>query len=201
MKRNLLILFVVAATAIFTTNQSAFAAQSSSTNVETTPGFSTGRISIPKIAITAIQNDQTTEFVSSQGDFIALGADYFSRSENQGIKLISSVGECVTNSYGCWSAAANKYIPVVIDKEKLVAYERIHNPNSESEYSTASSNKPTPVITVVANIASIVGVVAGIVALVAVSPAVIGGAATVGAVAGVVYGSISVCQQFLGCSR
>lgn len=201
MKNKTWIVFVVGLATIFSSQQSAHAAQLTAPTSEAALGFSTGRISIPKIAADAMQNERTTEFVSAQGDFIALGADYFARAANQGIKLTSSVGECVTNSYGCWSSVANKYIPVVIDREKLVAYEQVHNPNLESAFSASSSSKTTPVITVIANLATIVSVVAGAVALVAVSPAVASGAASVAAVAGVVYGSISLCQQYLGCRK
>lgn len=133
--------------------------------------------------------------------YTSLDENYFSRRENQGVTLISSVGTCTTDSHGCWSSEQGAYIPVLVDISKVKVSVETKDIEETKPSSVFAAAKKPGVLTVISDIATLVGVVAAVVFLVAASPAVVSGAGTVAAVAGVVVGSIYLCQKYLGCTK
>lgn len=151
-------------------------------------------LSLSASTINDIKARKTFEFSTPKGSFISLGETFFSKLENRGITLNSGLGDCVTDSRGCWSTSYGAYLPVLVDKNKLAAYQALHASALNVHVSGASAGN------ILIGIAGLVSAVAAGVVLVVAAPAlsVVGVATTVGLFAAFIGGSITACQYLAG---
>lgn len=164
--------------------------------VSSSPNLST-LVSLASTTINDIKARKTFEFSTPKGTYISLGESFFSNLENQGVSLNSGLGACITDNRGCWSSDYGMYLPLLVDKTKLSAFQVVHSSSIDARVRGAGSGNA------ILGIVGLVSAVAAGVVLVVSAPvlSVVGVATTVGLFAAVIGGYVTACQNLAGRCR